>query len=193
MKFYKWYTQAVGSLLGLIACLYAYLRGDMLLYSNINGNYDYLGFDGVLASYLLYPLCFFSFIFALIISSKPEVMSKKFLNVEFSKYNHYLIVITVLVGLLGCKIYFIVPAALILIIIITNENYYAKINDTDIKDISTYNNDYSDTDTLKIINSRKEMAIDLIKSNANIDFINEVTGLSIDDIKKLKNQAKKLE
>lgn len=199
MKFYSWYTQAVGSVLGLVASLYAYIRGDLLLYSNINGNYDYLGFDGVVASYLLYPLCFFSFIFALTIFTKPELINKKFLNVEFSKYNHYLIIITVLVGLLGCKIYFIVPAALILcnsyITIIINRNDCTKTTDTDIKEISTYtyNNDYLDADKLKILNSRKEMAIDLLNNNANITFINEVTGLSLEDINNLKYEVKKLE
>ena len=197
MKFYTWYTQAMGSVLGLISCIYAYIRGDILLYSNINGNYDYLGFDGVIASYLLYPLCFFTFIFALTIFTKPEVINKKFLNVEFSKYNSYLIVITALIGLLGCKIYFIIPAALILcnsyITIIINRKNYTKTTDTDINEIFTYNNDNFEVDKSKVLNSRKEMALELLNNNANITFINEVTSLSLEDINNLKYEAKKLE
>lgn len=181
MKFYQWYSQACGGILGIVSCIYCYLRGDLLIYSNLNGNFDIISFNGILASYILYPLCFLTFIMA-IVMALPNTNHKKILNVEVTKINSFLIYLTTLVGILGCNVYFIIPALLLL----TKEFMYSfkycvsKINNTE-----QDNQELNDTKE-QLLATKTEMAVNLLNKNANIHFITEVTGLSEDFVSNLK-------
>lgn len=190
MKFYQWYSQACGGILGLISCIYCYLKGDLLIYSNLDGNFDIIGFNGILASYILYPLCFLTFIMAIFLSI-PNMNQKKIINIEVTKINSILIYSTILVGILGCSIYFIIPSLLLLLKDLLyafkhsrfkfNSKHVAINNNTDIdqesKDASS-----------QLLSTKTEMAINLLNKNANINFITEVTGLSQDYVSKLKKE-----
>lgn len=102
------YAQALGSILGLIICLYEYVYGDLILIGNkFNPETGYLSF---ICGYTLYPLCILLFLISLIIT----LLNKKTLLLKIEKINKYLTHITVIIGLLGCKYYFIIPALLIL-------------------------------------------------------------------------------
>lgn len=191
MKFYQWYSQACGGILGIVSCIYCYLRGNLLIYSNLNGNFDIISFNGILASYILYPLCFLTFIMAIVIAL-PNISQKKILNVEITKINSIIIYLTTLVGILGCTIYFIIPALLLLINDLTyafkyckskiNNNPTLTIKDNDIEQDSQELSDTSE----QLLSTKTEMAINLLNKNANINFITEVTGLSEDYVSNLK-------
>ncbi|MPM68340.1 hypothetical protein SDC9_115272 [bioreactor metagenome] len=191
MKFYQWYSQACGGILGIVSCIYCYLRGDLLIYSNLNGNFDIISFNGILASYILYPLCFLTFIMAIVIAL-PNISQKKILNVEITKINSIIIYLTTLVGILGCTIYFIIPALSLLINDLTyafkyckskiNNNLTLTIKDNDIEQDSQELSDTSE----QLLSTKTEMAINLLNKNANMNFITEVTGLSEDYVSNLK-------
>ncbi|WP_419727403.1 hypothetical protein [Terrisporobacter petrolearius] len=191
MKFYQWYSQACGGILGIVSCIYCYLRGDLLIYSNLSGNFDIISFNGILASYILYPLCFLTFIMA-IVMALPNTNHKKILNVEIRKINSFLIYLTTIIGILGCNVYFIIPALLLLI----KEFMYlfkycvSKINN---KQTSTIKNNNTEQDNQELNDTREqllatktEMAVNLLNKNASIHFITEVTGLSEDFVSNLK-------
>lgn len=191
MKFYQWYSQACGGILGIISCIYCYLRGDLLIYSNLNGNFDIISFNGILASYILYPLCFLIFIMA-IVMALPNTSHKKILNVEITKINSILIYLTTLVGILGCNVYFIIPALLLLIkdLMYAFKYCISKINNNQTStiknnDTNRDNQELNDTSE-QLLSTKTEMAINLLNKNANINFITEVTGLSEDFVSNLK-------
>lgn len=191
MKFYQWYSQACGGILGIASCIYCYLRGDLLIYSNLSGNFDIISFNGILASYILYPLCFLTFIMA-IVMALPNTNHKKILNVEIKKINSFLIYLTTLVGILGCNVYFIIPALLLLIkeFMYSFKYCVSKINNKQTSTIKT-NNTEQDNQELndtreQLLATKTEMAVNLLNKNANINFIAEVTGLSEDFISNLK-------
>ena len=114
MKFYKWYSQALGSVIGMVSCIYGYLNGDLLLYSALGGNYDTLNFNQILSSYILYPLCILTFLSAMFIPVIKDYKDKKVLGMRVRKINTVLKYSAAIVGLLGCLIYFI-PAALVIL------------------------------------------------------------------------------
>ena len=103
------YAQAFGAILGLIACLYEYVYGNLIVIGNrFVPGMDYINF---ICGYALYPLCiivFFISLFNLILNKKPNQLK----NVAL--LNKILAHITVIIGILGCKFYFIIPALLIL-------------------------------------------------------------------------------
>ncbi len=78
-KFLDWYTQALGATFGILACIYAYLNGYMFVYGNIEGYFDFLGFSGVISSYLLLPLCLLSLFISLI---RSYTIKKEILKIE---------------------------------------------------------------------------------------------------------------
>lgn len=190
MKFYQWYCQALGSILGIISCIYCYLKGDLLIYSNLDGNFDMINFNGILASYILYPLCFLTFVLAILLS-KQSINEKKIINIEVSKINSFLVYLTVLVGILGCGIYFIVP---FLLLLLKNTLYTVTLLKFKISNkhmpINNINQNFKELqyDEKQLIDIKNQMAIDLLDKNANINFIIEVTGLSQDYISNLKRQ-----
>ena len=82
------YAQAFGAILGLIACLYEYVYGNLIVIGNrFVPGMDYINF---------------------ILNKKPNQLK----NVAL--LNKILAHITVIIGILGCKFYFIIPALLIL-------------------------------------------------------------------------------
>lgn len=193
MKFYQWYSQACGGIAGIISCIYCYLRGDLLIYSNLESNFDAINFNGIIASYMLYPLCILTFIIAILLAI-PNVKETKILNIYVVKINSTILYLTILVGILGCGIYFIIPALLLLIKDLKNiyEYYIYKFNIKQIginkdEDMSKELNELDDTNP-KLLSTKTEMAINLLNSNANINFITEITGLSQDYIFNLRRE-----
>ena len=190
MKFYQWYSQACGGILGIVSCIYCYLKGDLLIYSNLDGNFDIISFNGILASYILYPLCFLTFIMAILLAI-PNMGQKKIINIELTKINSVLLYLTILVGILGCGIYFIIPALLLLLkdLSYAFKHFRFKLNskyvaNTDIDQDNTESKHASE----QLLSTKTEMAINLLNKNANINFITEVTGLSQDYVSKLKRE-----
>ena len=172
MKFYKWYSQALGSIIGMVSCIYGYLNGDLLLYSALGGNYDTLNFNQILSSYILYPLCILTFLSAMFIPVIKNYKNKKVLGMRVSKINTVLKYSAAIVGLLGCLIYFI-PAALVILF-------------SDILSLIQY------TFNNECLSTKREMAINLIDKNSNMDFIREITGLSPQYLTKLKKEKENL-
>lgn len=190
MKFYQWYSQAFGGVLGIASCIYCYVKGDLLMYSKLSGNFDIINFNGILASYILYPLCFLTFIMAVLVAM-PNMAQKKILNTDLPKVNSYLVYLTVVVGILGCGIYFIIPALLILLkdLLYAFKRYKSKhANKTTNNNTDEYNQEPKNT-SAQLLSTKTEMAINLLNNNANINFITDVTGLSEDYISKLKKET----
>ena len=190
MKFYQWYSQACGGILGIASCIYCYLKGNLLIYSNLDGNFDVIGFNGILASYILYPLCLLTFIMAIFLAI-PSMNQKKIINIEVTKINSVLIYLTTIIGILGCGIYFILPALLLLLehLFYIFKYYHSQFNNK--QTLKIHNNEadqelkYTST---KLLSTKTEMAINLLNKDANINFITEVTGLSQDYITNLKRE-----
>ncbi|MEG1409858.1 MAG: hypothetical protein RSD36_08445 [Terrisporobacter sp.] len=185
MKYFDWYTQAMGGVLGLIACIYCYLNGDLMMISNINGNFDMLYFNELIASYTLYPLCIFIFILSIIRFMKSNNSNSKVNKESFIRFNDIMLYFTAIIGILGCKQYFIIAALLIIFYPIKSRINYARenksrdANDNDIKDETLSEED------LALVSTKKDMAIDLLNNNASINFIIEVTGLGHKEIENL--------
>jgi len=205
-RFFSWYTQAIGSTIGIFVCLYAYAKGNMYVYGNIGPNFDYLSIFGMISSYLLYPLCFTTLCFSFI---KAYLAIKNLDNTNFLSINKTLVFTTTVIGLMS-SVYFIIPATLILFdyyynyifgndifdkskefFIILKEKYKkekhkdnSKANSRDvvIKSINTPSNN------IKYLSTREEMALDLLKNDSDLEFIHDITGLTNSEILKLKNQ-----
>lgn len=191
MKFYEWYSQALGGVIGIASCIYCYLNGSLLIFSNLDGNFDLISFNGILASYILYPLCFLTFIMAILLTI-PNMPQKKIINIEITKINSVILYLTVIIGILGCNIYFIIPAFLLLLKdIVTLFKYYQfKTNNKANNNIEENREEAKLEEDLvkgnpKLLFTKTEMAMDLLNENANINFITEVTGLSKDYIDNL--------
>lgn len=200
LKFVDWYTQALGAACGLVACIYAYLNGFMFVYGNINNHFDYLGFDGVLGSYFLYPLCIVCLILAVI---KYFLQRKDIVNLYFESLNIFIIVATTIIGFVGAKIYFLIPALLITFNI--SRHYIPENKELKDKFTPKVTNVIKDNrlkpkleDTIlaskkvrqsnSLINTKKEMAITLLENHSNTQFIKEITGLSIEEINTISNE-----
>ncbi len=217
MKFYKWYSQALGSVIGMVSCIYGYLNGDLLLYSALGGNYDTLNFNQILSSYILYPLCILTFLSAIFIPVIKDYKDKKVLGMRVSKINRVLKYSAAIVGLLGCLIYFI-PAALVILFSdilsliqytfnkSSNKLRKNPLNEQTSKKEATKeacdeNSDEAELNPLltnkppnnnECLSTKREMAINLIDKNSNMDFIREITGLSPQYLTKLKKRKENL-
>ncbi|UTX69331.1 hypothetical protein CDIF104452_02040 [Clostridioides difficile] len=113
-KFFNWYTQSLGGTFGIISCICAYLNGYMFVYTNSASKYfESIGFLGIISSYTLLPLCMLTLIFGVIYSYTPETSDKSVFNIPFFTLNKRLILITVVFGFIGARVYFIIPAILI--------------------------------------------------------------------------------
>lgn len=215
-KFLDWYTQALGATFGILACIYAYVNGYMFVYGNIGGYFDFLGFSGVTSSYLLLPLCLLSLFLSLI---KSYTIKKEILNTSFESFNIFICILTVIIGFMGAKIYFIIPAAFILFNILepylhnyknlenqevvsdSNQEYdimqntieFDKIN----SDVSNEANASSEPEVLyksrsnnpDVIETKKEIALELLRKNSNKQFIVELTGFTLDEINMLEKES----
>lgn len=204
-KFLDWYTQALGGTLGILACIYAYLNGYMFVYGNIGGYFDFLGFSGVTSSYLLFPLCVLNLFLGLI---RSYTLKKEILNTSLESFNYFISIFTVIIGFMGAKIYFTIPAIFILFNILEpylhslynerlksqdslSDNYeedYIKQETMEVNKIESdesmepemiYENRSNDS---RVLETKKEMAIELLMKNSSKQFIIELTGFSLDEI-----------
>ena len=215
-KFLDWYTQALGATFGILACIYAYLNGYMFVYGNIEGYFDFLGFSGVISSYLLLPLCLLSLFISLI---RSYTIKKEILNMSFESINIFISILTVVVGFMGAKIYFTIPAAFILFHILepylhnyrNSENQEVILDDNKEYDITqnTIEFDKIDIDMSSeanasneaeelyksrsnnpnVIETKKEIAIELLRKNSSKQFIVELTGFTLDEIDMLEKES----
>ena len=215
-KFLDWYTQALGATFGILACIYAYLNGYMFVYGNIEGYFDFLGFSGVISSYLLLPLCLLSLFISLI---RSYTIKKEILNMSFESINIFISILTVVVGFMGAKIYFTIPAAFILFHILepylhnyrNSENQEVILDDNkehDITqntiefdkidiDIPSEANASNEADELyksrsnnpDVIETKKEIALELLRKNSSKQFIVELTGFTLDEINMLEKES----
>lgn len=215
-KFLDWYTQALGATFGILACIYAYLNGYMFVYGNIEGYFDFLGFSGVISSYLLLPLCLLSLFISLI---RSYTIKKEILNMSFESINIFISILTVVVGFMGAKIYFTIPAAFILFHILepylhnyrNSENQEVIFDDNKEYDItqntiefdkidinmSSEANASSEPEELyksrsnnpDVIETKKEIALELLRKNSSKQFIVELTGFTLDEINMLEKES----
>ena len=215
-KFLDWYTQALGATFGILACIYAYLNGYMFVYGNIEGYFDFLGFSGVISSYLLLPLCLLSLFISLI---RSYTIKKEILNMSFESINIFISILTVVVGFMGAKIYFTIPAAFILfhilepylhnyrnsenqeVILDDNKEYDITQNTIEFDkidiDMSSEANASNEADELyksrsnnpDVIETKKEIALELLRKNSSKQFIVELTGFTLDEINMLEKES----
>ena len=215
-KFLDWYTQALGATFGILACIYAYLNGYMFVYGNIEGYFDFLGFSGVISSYLLLPLCLLSLFISLI---RSYTIKKEILNMSFESINIFISILTVVVGFMGPKIYFTIPAAFILfhilepylhnyrnsenqeVILDDNKEYDITQNtiefdkiDIDIPSEANASNEAEElyksrSNNPNVIETKKEIAIELLRKNSSKQFIVELTGFTLDEINILEKES----
>lgn len=215
-KFLDWYTQALGATFGILACIYAYLNGYMFVYGNIEGYFDFLGFSGVISSYLLLPLCLLSLFISLI---RSYTIKKEILNMSFESINIFISILTVVVGFMGAKIYFTIPAAFILfhilepylhnyrnsenqeVILDDNKEYDITQNtiefdkiDIDIPSEANASNEAEElyksrSNNPNVIETKKEIALELLRKNSSKQFIVELTGFTLDEIDMLEKES----
>lgn len=213
IKFLEWYTQALGGTLGILACIYAYLNGYMFVYGNIGGYFDFLGFSGVTSSYLLFPLCVLNLFLGLI---RSYTLKKEILNTSLESFNYFISIFTVIIGFMGAKIYFTIPAIFILFNILEpylhslynerlksqdslSDNYeedYIKQETMEVNKIESdesmepemlYENRSNDS---RVLETKKEIAIELLMKNSSKQFIIELTGFTLDEIYMLEKECR---
>ena len=215
-KFLDWYTQALGATFGILACIYAYLNGYMFVYGDIEGYFDFLGFSGVISSYLLLPLCLLSLFISLI---RSYTIKKEILNMSFESINIFISILTVVIGFMGAKIYFTIPAAFILfhilepylhnyrnsenqeVILDDNKEYDITQNtiefdkiDIDIPSEANASNEAEElyksrSNNPDVIETKKEIALELLRKNSSKQFIVELTGFTLDEINMLEKES----
>lgn len=212
IKFLEWYTQALGGTLGILACIYAYLNGYMFVYGNIGGYFDFLGFSGLTSSYLLFPLCVLNLFLGLI---RSYTLKKEILNTSLESFNYFISIFTVIIGFMGAKIYFTIPAIFILFNILEpylyslynerlksqdslSDNYeedYIKQETMEVNKIESdesmepemlYENRSNDS---RVLETKKEIAIELLMKNSSKQFIIELTGFTLDEIYMLEKEC----
>nr|WP_302967375.1 hypothetical protein [uncultured Romboutsia sp.] len=188
----------------------------MFVYGNIEGYFDFLGFSGVISSYLLLPLCLLSLFISLI---RSYTIKKEILNMSFESINIFISILTVVVGFMGAKIYFTIPAAFILFHILepylhnyrNSENQEVIFDDNKEYDITqnTIEFDKIDIDMSSeanasneaeelyksrsnnpdVIETKKEIALELLRKNSSKQFIVELTGFTLDEINMLEKES----
>lgn len=184
--------------------------------ANIEGYFDFLGFSGVISSYLLLPLCLLSLFISLI---RSYTIKKEILNMSFESINIFISILTVVVGFMGAKIYFTIPAAFILFHILepylhnyrNSENQEVILDDNKEYDITqnTIEFDKIDIDipgeanasneaeelyksrsnNPNVIETKKEIALELLRKNSSKQFIVELTGFTLDEINMLEKES----
>ena len=211
-KFLDWYTQALGGTHGNLACIYAYLNGYMFVYGNIGCYFDFLGFSGVTSSYLLFPLCVLNLFLGLI---RSYTLKKEISNTSLESFNYFISIFTVIIGFMGAKIYFTIPAIFILFNILEpylhslynerlksqdslSDNYeedYIKQETMEVNKIESdesiepemlYENRSNDS---RVLETKKEIAIELLMKNSSKQFIIELTGFTLDEINMLEKEC----
>lgn len=131
------------------------------------------------------------------------------------KINSFLKYLLIVIGILGCGIYFIVPTLVLLLgdfisfltVVIPkkekHENHDHKEKKHKLfkknKKINTKENtieaklDYlehpQEQPSEQLIKTKNEIALHLLEKNSDLNFISDITGFSIDYIKKIKEEA----
>ncbi|MBC5996690.1 hypothetical protein EAI30_06260 [Romboutsia ilealis] len=215
-RFLDWYSQALGSVLGVLACLFAYVNGYMFVFGNIGNNFDALSIGGVISSYLLFPLCLITLFFSI---AKSFILEKHINNLAIDNLNKIILLATSIIGIIGIGVYFIIPALLILFDIyrdfikerrntqklnLDNENeeteytYSTKefpvdslIECTDSINFIDLEGDYELEKEIKTLETKKLMAIELLEKKSDLQFIKELTGFTDKEIQELKNSIQK--
>ena len=138
---------------------------------------------------------------------------------SFESINIFISILTVVVGFMGAKIYFTIPAAFILFHILepylhnyrNSENQEVMLDDNkeyDITqntiefdkidiDIPSEANASSEPEELyksrsnnpNVIETKKEIAIELLRKNSSKQFIVELTGFTLDEINMLEKES----
>ena len=220
IKFLEWYTQALGGTLGILACIYAYLNGYMFVYGNIGGYFDFLGFRGVTSSYLLFPLCILNLFLGLI---RSYTLKKEISNTSLESFNYFIIIFTAVIGFMGARIYFTIPAIFILFNIL--EPYLHNLYNERIKSQESLLDNNEENDTIqetmefnkmeidessgtlgilvelellyenksndsKVLETKKEIARELLMKSSSKQFIIELTGFTLDEIYMLEKECR---
>lgn len=192
LRFTNWYTQALGATFGVMACIYSYLNGYMITYSNIGTYFDNLWFGGIVSSYFLLPLCILTLLLAIVKSYSPD---KKFLNMPLENFNVIIIVSTVIIGFMGARIYFTIPAIFILFNLISYKMIKEDIKYEEIKkskeSINLDDEFFIDKKELKALLTKREMARDLLSKNVQKSFILDITGLTLKELETLEEEFRK--
>jgi hypothetical protein len=184
-SFFNWYTQSLGGIIGLIACMCAYLNGDMAVYGNILHNIDSIGLGGLVASYTLIPLCI-SITFLGIIESYTN-------NESLPDINKTIVIITTLIGFIGSKLFFIIPAIFILFkyystFVCSKKDLNQKVSQAaqaiEHKKINAKNEEANKN----LMKTRIDMAIELLLKDADRKFICEITGLTIHELESIEQR-----
>jgi Na+/H+-dicarboxylate symporter len=169
-KFFRNYLQILGGSFCLLATCFGYASGIMLVgVQKIIENFQYIGITGTLASYTLIPLCI-----ALIISG---IVNKE----KMSSINKIICIATIIVGFMGTHFYFIIPSLIIIYVLYINhkiEEVQCNDNTDKIEDTIQHKTPVKD----KTLNTKVEMAKELLEKNFSKTFISEVTGLTLKEI-----------
>lgn len=104
-KFLNWYTQAMGSTIGILTCVYAYLNGYMFSFGNIDSNINVMQINELMASYLLLPFCVLGLVFAVI--KNFEFFEESYF---LESLNTFIIVFILIIGFIGTYYLFLLPA-----------------------------------------------------------------------------------
>ena len=124
----------------------------------------------------------------------------------FESLNIFIIVATTIIGFVGAKIYFLIPALLITFNI--SRHYIPENKELKDKVTPKVTNVIKDNivkpkleDTIlpnknarqsnRLLSTKREMAITLLENHSNTQFIKEITGLSIDEINSISNEINK--
>lgn len=187
-SFFNWYTQSLGGIIGLIACMCAYLNGDMAVYGNILRNIDSIGLGGLIASYTLLPLCI-----AIIFLGVMESYSN---NENLPDINKNIVITTTLIGFIGSKLFFIIPAIFILFkyystFICSKKDLNVKVSQVsqaieaaEFKKINIKNEEANKN----LLKTKIDMAIELLIKGADKNFICEITGLTPQELENIEQR-----
>ncbi|GAA0713745.1 hypothetical protein GCM10008904_28410 [Paraclostridium ghonii] len=187
-SFFNWYTQSLGGIIGLIACMCAYLNGDMAVYGNILRNIDSIGLGGLIASYTLLPLCI-----AIILLGVMESYSN---NENLPDINKNIVITTTLIGFIGSKLFFIIPAIFILFkyystFICSKKDLNVKVSQVsqaieaaEFKKINIKNEEANKN----LLKTKIDMAIELLIKGADKNFICEITGLTPQELENIEQR-----
>lgn len=214
-SFINWYSQAFGATLGIIACIYSYLSGYMLVFNNIGRYFDSVGFNGIIGSYLLLPLCILTLLLAVI---RSNCISKDKNFISLDNLNRVIQVLTIVVGFLGSSYYFTIPAIFIMLSIyleqkqLKNRNNEVviteKIEDMNeginknnniehtfldekngtLEDNLDLNKDINTNGNPHLLSTKKEIAKELLIKEANKQFIMDITGFSLDELDRVEEE-----
>ena len=210
-RFLDWYSQALGSVLGVLACLFAYVNGYMFVFGNIGNNFDSLSIGGVISSYLLFPLCLITLFFSIV---KSFILEKHIDNIAIDNLNKIILLSTSIIGIIGTGFYFIIPALLILFDIYRDfikerkdkqnlnldneEEEYTKefpvdsfVECTESINFIDLEENYGLEKEIKTLETKKLMAIELLEKKSDLQFIKELTGFTDKEIQELRSCIQK--